>query len=232
MHLRPRRLNTTIAALFMIGSFGFALGSLSSYASAVGPEADALTFFISSIFFTTASFWQLVQSQSPAATATGTVRDDERQRVRLLAWLPHDKAWLAAATQFPGTLLFNGTTFWAITVAVSDSQYDKVVWRPDFYGSILFLISSAFALLALGRLLTWRPREAAWWAAWLNMIGSVAFMASAIGAYVSPRTDSAIDLTLADRGTLVGAACFFAGALLSVVAWRQSAAAAAPARDC
>ena len=160
MRLRPRRLNSAIAALFMIGSFGFALGCVSVYAAAVGPTADAVTFFVSSIFFTGASFWQLVQSQTPAAAATGTARDEERQRVRFLAWLPRDRSWLAAATQFPGTLFFNGTTFWAITIAVSDSQYDKVVWRPDFYGSVLFLVSSVFALLALGRLLAWRPREA------------------------------------------------------------------------
>ena len=153
VRLRPRRLNTAIAALFMVGSFGFALGCTSAYASAVGPTADAVTFFVASIFFTTASFWQLVQSQSPAVAATGTAHDDQRQHVRFLAWLPHDKGWLAAATQFPGTLFFNGTTFWAITVAIANSQYDKVVWRPDFYGSILFLVSSAFAILALGRIL-------------------------------------------------------------------------------
>ncbi len=229
MRLRPRRLNAAIAALFMIGSFGFALGTVGAYASAVGPQADAVTFFVSSIFFTTASFWQLVQSQSPAAAASGTVRDRERQHVRLLAWLPHDKGWLAAATQFLGTLFFNGTTFWAITVALDSSQYDRVVWRPNFYGSILFLVSSTFALLALGRLLTWRPRAAAWGIGWLNMIGSIAFMASAIGAFVIPRTNSAVDLTLADRGTFVGAVCFFFGALLAIPAWRRAGKAAAAA---
>jgi len=229
VRLRPRRLNGVIAALFMIGSFGFALGCVSAYASAVGPTADAVTFFVASIFFTTASFWQLVQSQSPAVAATGTARDDERQPVRFLAWLPHDKGWLAAATQFPGTLFFNGTTFWAITVALSNSQYDHVVWRPDFYGSILFLVSSAFAILALGRVWSWRPREAAWWVAWLNMIGSIAFMASAIVAFVIPKTDAAVDLTLADRGTLVGAVCFFVGALLAIPAWRRAGMAAAGA---
>jgi len=229
VRLRPRRLNTAIAALFMIGSFGFALGCVSVYAAAVGPTGDAVTFFVASIFFTSASFWQLVQSQTPAVMATGTARDRERQRVRFLAWLPHDKSWLAAATQFPGTLFFNGTTFWAITIAVSNSKYDKVVWRPDFYGSVLFLVSSSYALLALGRLVTWRPREAAWWVAWLNMIGSIAFMASAIGAFVIPRTDSAVSLAVADRGTLVGAVCFFVGALLAIPAWRQAGEAAARA---
>jgi len=231
LRLRPRRLNTAIAALFMIGSSGFALGSAGVYASAVGPQADAITFFVSSIFFTAASFWQLVQSQSPAVAATGTSRGDGRQPVHLIAWLPRDKAWLAAATQFPGTLFFNATTFWAITVAVDDSQYDKVVWRPDFFGSILFLVSSTFALLAIGRALAWRPREAAWWVAWLNMIGSIAFMASAVGAYVIPKTDAAVDLTLADRGTFVGAVCFFLGALLAIPAWRQAGKTAAPVGD-
>ena len=229
MRLRPRRLNTAIAALFMIGSFGFALGCTSAYASAVGPTADAVTFFVASIFFTTASFWQLVQSQSSAMAAAGTGRDDERQPVRFRAWLPHDKGWLAAATQFPGTLFFNGTTFWAITVAVSNSQYDKVVWRPDFYGSILFLVSSAFAVLSLGQIRSWRPREVAWWVAWLNMVGSVAFMAAALGAFVLPKTGAAVDLTWADRGTFVGAVCFFIGALLSIPAWRRAGEAAAQA---
>ena len=223
MRLRPRRLNTGIAALFMIGSAGFALGSVSAYASAVGATADAVTFFVSSIFFTLASFWQLVQSQSPAMAASGTAQDDERQHVRFLAWLPHDRSWLAAATQFPGTLFFNGTTFWAVTTAASSSQYDEVVWRPDFYGSILFLVSSTFAVLAVGRFFSWRPRVADWRIAWLNMIGSVAFMASAIGAYVLPTSGQAIDITLADKGTFVGAVCFFLGALLVIPAWRRPA---------
>jgi hypothetical protein len=229
--VRPRRLNGSVAVLFMIGSFGFALGATSFYASAVGPTPDAVTFFVASIFFTTASFLQLVQSQSPAMAATGTERDDERQHLRFLAWLPHDKAWLGAATQFPGTLFFNGTTFWAITIAVSNSKYDQVVWRPDFYGSVLFLVASLFGILAVGPLFSWRPRESAWWVAWINMLGSIAFMASAIGAFVIPRTDTALDLTIADRGTFVGAVCFFLGALLLFPAFRQAGEAADPAES-
>jgi len=218
----PHRLNTVLATLFTIGSLGFALGSTPVYASAVGPTPDAVTFFVSSIFFTSASFLQLLQSQSPGMAPSGTQRDHERGRLRFFAWLPHDRGWIAAATQFPGTLFFNGTTFWAMTIAVTNSQYDEVVWRPDFYGSVLFLISSFFAILALGRLFTWRPREASWWVVWLNMLGSIAFMASAIGAFVIPRTSSTIDLTLADRGTFVGAVCFFLGALLAIPAFRQA----------
>ena len=54
------------------------------------------------------------------------------------------------------------------------------------------------------------------------MIGSIAFMAAAIGAFVIPRTSSAVDLTLADRGTFLGAVCFFVGALLAIPAWRRA----------
>jgi len=60
MRLRPHRLNTTVAALFMIGAAGFALGSLSAYAPAVGATADAATSFVASLFLTAASFGQLV----------------------------------------------------------------------------------------------------------------------------------------------------------------------------
>ena len=76
------------------------------------------------------------------------------------AWLPHDRNWVAAASQFPGTLFFNATTFLAMIQGLTAEQYDRVVWRPDFYGSVLFLVSSTFAILALGRFLTWRPRHA------------------------------------------------------------------------
>lgn len=78
--------------------------------------------------------------------------------------------------------------------------------------------------------MVWRPREVAWWVAWLNMIGSIAFTASAIGAFVIPRTDMAVDITIADRGTWVGAVCFFLGALLMFPAFRQAGEAAVGGR--
>src|SRR5215212_4317234 len=99
----------------------------------------------------------------------------------------------------------------------------KHVWRPDFFGSVLFLAASAFALSALGgRFWRLQLRALPWWIAWLNMLGSVAFMASAIGSFVVPSTDTLLDLTLANAGTLVGAMCFLVGAALMPLAWRAS----------
>jgi hypothetical protein len=60
MTARPIVLNSAIAWLFIIGSSLFALGSIPAYINAVGTTADSVTYFIGSIFFTAASFTQLV----------------------------------------------------------------------------------------------------------------------------------------------------------------------------
>jgi hypothetical protein len=64
----PARLNNAIASLFMLGASCFALGTIPAYAHTVGANADAITFFFGSIFFTSASYCQLVQAQSPGMT--------------------------------------------------------------------------------------------------------------------------------------------------------------------
>jgi hypothetical protein len=141
----------------------------------------------------------------------------------LWAWRPRDKDWLAAATQFPGTLFFNHSTFAALAHNLSASEADKMVWRPDFFGSVLFLVSSEIAISALGVGLR-RPqlRDLPWWIAWLNMLGSVAFMVSAIAGFVVPSTDTVLDLPLDNAGTLIGAVCFLVGAALMLPAWRTA----------
>jgi hypothetical protein len=220
----PARLNTAIASLFMLGASCFALGAIPAYIHAVGAAADAMTFFVGSIFFTSASYCQLVQAQSPGMTDVDERRQHTRIRTLPWAWRPHDKNWLAAATQFPGTLFFNISTFAATVNNLSAAEADKHVWRPDVFGSVLFLVASAYAISALG-VGFWRPqlRALPWWIAWLNMLGSVAFMASAIASFVLPSTDTLIDLPLANAGTFLGAMCFFVGAALMLPAWRASA---------
>jgi hypothetical protein len=58
-----------------------------------------------------------------------------------------------------------------------------------------------------------------------HMIGSMAFMASALGSFVVPVTSQAISTAVASGGTCVGAICFFAGAALMLPAWRAADAA-------
>jgi len=62
MRVAPVHLNSAIAWLFMVGSACFVVGSVPAYLNAVGGSIDGVTYFVGSIFFTTASLAQLLQS--------------------------------------------------------------------------------------------------------------------------------------------------------------------------
>ena len=222
MAVKPVRLNAAIAWLFIIGAALFVLGSVPAYLNAVGTTADSITYFAGSIFFTAASFTQLVQAQTPAMTEADAESQYVPTPIRWRAWLPHDRNWLAAITQFPGTIFFNISTLAALAHNLTAQQQDRRVWRPDFYGSTLFLISSAFAILAVRASLNSRLRSFPWWIAWLNMIGSILFMASALASFVLPATGELINSRTSIIGTLLGAACFLFGAILMLPAWRYA----------
>jgi hypothetical protein len=228
MTVRPARLNATVACLFIIGSTLFALGSVPAYLNAVGAAVDSVTYFVGSIFFTAASFAQLMQAQTPAMTEVDSDSQHRRAPIRFRAWLPHDRNWLAAITQFPGTVFFNISTLAALVHNATVKQQDRRIWRPDFYGSTLFLVASVFAILAIGRFLSFRPRTFPWWIAWLNMIGSILFMASALASYVLPHTGELINSQISILGTLLGALCFLLGAVLMFPAWSHAIRDAAP----
>src|SRR3954447_21505570 len=104
MTVRPARLNAAIALLFVVGSACFVLGSVPAYLNGVGGWVDGITYFVGSIFFTSASYCQLVQAQSPTMTRVDATSQSVPARAKAWGWLPNDRTWLAAATQFPGTL--------------------------------------------------------------------------------------------------------------------------------
>jgi hypothetical protein len=82
-------------------------------------------------------------------TDVDTESQYRRAPVRFWAWLPHDRNSLAAITHFPGTLFFNVSTLAALVHNATVKPKDRRVWRPDFYGSTLFLIASVFGILAV-----------------------------------------------------------------------------------
>ena len=229
MSVRPVVLNAVIAWLFVIGSACFAVGALPAYAQAVGAPADSVTFFVGSVFFTAASFAQLLQAQTPAMTDVDAAGQHARRPLGPWVGRPRDPGWLAAVTQLPGTVFFNVSTFAALSAVVADE--DQRVWRPDVYGSTLFLVSSAFGVLAVSRrVLGAPPPPVPLGIAWLNMAGSVLFMASAIASYVDPSTQQALDSRLSGTGTLLGALCFLVGAALLFPAWRSALRRREPSR--
>ncbi|MDR6905891.1 hypothetical protein J2X63_001577 [Agromyces sp. 3263] len=187
---------------FAIGSLCFVAGALPAYVEWVGAVWVGITFFVGSLFFTAAGFIQLSLSgrRPPRADSSLADRAD----------------WWSAAIQFVGTLCFNVSTGVALAAAIARPDTIGAGWRPDAFGSIAFLVSSALAVAATRhRLLLWDPHARTWHGAWLNMVGSVAFAVSAVGAYVVPETDDYVSLFWANFGTLIGGLCFFTAAILS-----------------
>ena len=207
----PRALGWWMGVLFAVGSICFALGSFPPYATGVGTDADNLTFFVGSIFFTTASFLQYYET---ACASSSPDRVGRRGFGALLEVQHHRIDWWAAIIQFAGTLWFNRTTLSALLVGLGASPAHHPVWRPDALGSVCFLVSSwlAWAEECHGPF-AWRPARLSWWITLLNLVGSVAFGVSAIASYVEPN-GQLVSLALTNLGTFVGAVCFFAGAVL------------------
>lgn len=194
MSAAARRANTWIGLLFAVGSVCFVIGPFPGYIQHVGSSADGITFFVGSIFFTSASLLQLVTTR-----VTGGSGID----------------WCAGAIQFAGTLFFNISTFEAMQDALDAAATDRLVWAPDAFGSVCFLVSSALAYRSVNGSFGRRSRRGGpMRIAVVNLIGSIAFGVSAIASYVVPATGDVIDLAAANFTTAIGAACFLAGAIL------------------
>lgn len=194
------RLTWRIGLLFVIGSTCFVLGPLPAYGALVGGAAVAVTFFVGSLFFTSAAYLSFLQVIRP----TGR---------RWLGWTPRHIGYWATLVQLVGTVYFNVTTF-ASLLDVPDDLVNRVVWRPDAIGSVCFLVSSAIAFAEAGhRWFSWRPGERDWHITALNWWGSVFFGISAVGAYVQPTGDLTNE-QWANGGTLLGAVCFLVASVL------------------
>ncbi|MDL9980800.1 YrhK family protein [Microbacterium candidum] len=186
---------------FAIGSAFFALGVIPWYADAVGGVADAATFFIGSLFFTAAGFIQLALSGRRPPKRTSSIAD---------VW-----DWWAAAVQFVGTLLFNVSTGAVLLRTIQDAATASTGWVPDAWGSIAFLISSCFALVAAYRQdELWDRNARTAHGVWLNMAGSILFGFSAIGAIVLT-SGQLYNIAWVNVGTFLGAVCFFLAAVLA-----------------
>jgi len=195
-----------MAAFFAAGSICFLVGPFPGYVDLVGGSVAAATFFAGSILFTLGGglqTWLALAERRRGHGATAAV-------------------W-AAAIQSAGTLLFNRTTFMAMQTALSSSDYDELVWRPDAFGSICFLVSGAIAYRASARR-GWLPRRegSGWWEPAVNLLGCVFFGISAIAGYVVPSDGSMIDVAAANWTTCLGAACFLACALATLRTGRTS----------
>ena len=100
----PKARGWWIAILFAIGSLLFAIGSVPGYASAAGAVGDTVTYFVGSLFFTTASF---LSYREAVDAAPGALNPAHR---RFFVYQPRRIDWWATGVQLVGTLYFNVST--------------------------------------------------------------------------------------------------------------------------
>ena len=186
-----------MALCFALGSTCFLIGPFPGYVQLVGDSADAVTFFVGSILFTAGGALQTWLAW-PGRRMPGGGR----------------AAWYAALVQSAGTVFFNVTTYRAMHVALTSPEYNKLVWRPDWRGSICFLVSGVIAYRA-SRRRGWLPERGGpgWWQPAVNLLGCIFFGISAVAGYLVPSTGSMLDQAAANWNTSLGAACFLACAL-------------------
>jgi hypothetical protein len=205
----PKARGWWIAVLFAVGSLLFAFGAFPGYTSAVGARWDAVTFFVGSLFFTAAGFLTYREAVDAGPRVPNVTRR------RFFVFQPRRIDWWATAVQLAGTLYFNVSTGNAVRVDLTAQAAHQHVWRPDAVGSICFLVASALAWFEVCHgWAAWRPRSVSWWVTLVNQIGSVAFGVSAVAGYINPATGQLRNAERSNLGTLVGAVCFFVGALL------------------
>jgi hypothetical protein len=189
----PRRSGWWTGVLFALGSTCFLVGPFPGFVELVGSAADGAVFFFGSIFFTSAALLQALHAET---------RPDR---------------W-SSLVQFAGTIFFNVSTYHALRTGIASTEYNRLVWRPDAFGSICFLVSGVIAYLAVRR-----PRGGLpWWIAAINLAGCVAFGLSAVAGYVVPATGSALDLAGANAFTAFGALCFLVGSILLLPATAEA----------
>ena len=186
-----------MAWAFGLGSTCFLVGPVPAYVELVGPGADALTFFVGSVLFTTGGALQ-TRLAAPARRADAAGR----------------AAWWAAVVQLVGTVFFNVTTFRALSVTLAEPTYDRLVWRPDAFGSICFLVSGVIAYRVSARR-GWLPVRGGdgWWMPGVNLLGCIFFGIAAVAGYAVASSSSVLDQAAANLNTSAGAACFLACAI-------------------
>ena len=104
-------------------------GPFPGYVQLVGESADAITFFVGSILFTAGG----------GCKATGSVR------TALLRWRTRGMVGRHRAVRRHAVLQLDVP---GDGHRLTSPEYDRLVWRPDWRGSICFLISGAIAYRA------------------------------------------------------------------------------------
>jgi hypothetical protein len=201
-------LNAVAATAFVVGGSLFALGAILAQGDVGGPRLAAAVYLLGGVFFTTGGYASVLQ----AVNAPREAGPDGVVRAGTWRWWsmePGRLDWCSAVALFVGTLFFGASLLDALIGDLSTAQVDRLVWSPEVFGCVLFLLSGHLALTEMHRD---RPRgrraDLGWRIVVVNQLGSALFMGAAVAAFVRPASGDAIAVGIANWGTFAGALCF------------------------
>jgi hypothetical protein len=212
---RLRRLNWVAAGAFTVGGSLFAIGAAVAQLGSGNSTTSASIYFAGGLFFTTGGYASLLG----AINAPRRVGDDGvpvADPWRWWSYEPMQIGWLSAFVLFVGTLAFGISLLNSFLHGLSADQVNRLIWAPEVVGCALFLVSGHLAMAEICH----RPRpclrrrDLAWAIVAVNQLGSVLFAIAALAAFIRPVTASAINVVVANWGTLTGAVCFAVGGVM------------------
>ena len=219
----PGRLAWWIALLFLVGSACFALGSFTLIWPQYSPEITTghheigAIFFMGSLFFTSASWLQLLEAINGDIAEVKMSSQESRQRWRWFAWKPLNAGYSSSLIQFVGTLFFNLNTGAALLLTFKGLDKDVFVWIPNVMGSLCFLASSYVAMIEVSHSFwSFQPRQISWWVVFINLVGSIGFMVAALFGFLIPSLKEAVWMWGDNFFVLVGGVCFFIASYLLI----------------
>lgn len=169
-----------------------------------------MVFFVGSIFFTSAAFLQWLETINADPGPA-----QRRRRLGVLTFEPRRIDWWGSGVQLVGTVYFNFSTFHALQAGLDANAYDRLVWKPDAFGSICFLVSGYLAYVEVSGDALWtRNRTLEWKIAAVNLVGCIAFGISAIASFWVPSSGDVLALAASNWLTSLGGLCFLVGAIL------------------
>lgn len=193
-----------MSVLFIIGSVCFG-GAAAAF---LLPSANHVrlnwVFFTGSIIFTVAGYLQLRHATN-----------QKGQISRFFAWRPQNVGYPAALTQWIGALFFNINTFDATLTDFSWIEGDLYIWTPNVIGSVLFLVSACYLLQETTFRFAISDLDSC--GAWINLLGCIAFMISALCSVDLPWQVSESVTRLALITIALGALCFLIVSVLTLL---------------
>jgi hypothetical protein len=213
--LRLRRVNWVAAGAFTVGGSLFALGAAVAQLGSGDATTAASIYLAGGVFFSTGGYASLLVAINSHRTSTaggGSAAEPWRR----WSYEPERMDWLSACVLFVGTLAFGISLIDAFVSGLSVHGVDRLVWRPEIAGCVLFLVSGHLAMTdtchRVRPCLRWR--DLGWGIVAINQVGSILFMVSAIAAFTRPETMNEVSVGIANWGTLTGALCFAVGGVM------------------